>query len=286
MSEGQRYSAKEAERRWQDEWSKQRIFATDNDDPRPKYYVLEMFPYPSGRIHMGHVRNYTMGDVVARFMRVRGHNVLHPMGWDAFGMPAENAAMQNRVHPKDWTYDNIASMRGQLKLMGLSLDWDREFATCDIDYYSQQQRLFLDFYETGLAYRKNARVNWDRSNRNSRQCATNKSRRWLPHYQPRPCLGSASSSSSPKGIKVFECLLAPAPNLASTPRAGSIISRRHHCTQRSGQQINARFSMRGKMKLSWRADKFHLTMGNVKHHFEAVAFSCRDHQNRPDRRCC
>ena len=161
MSEGQRYSAKEAERRWQDEWSKQRIFATDNDDPRPKYYVLEMFPYPSGRIHMGHVRNYTMGDVVARFMRVRGHNVLHPMGWDAFGMPAENAAMQNRVHPKDWTYDNIASMRGQLKLMGLSLDWDREFATCDIDYYSQQQRLFLDFYETGLAYRKNARVNWD-----------------------------------------------------------------------------------------------------------------------------
>jgi leucyl-tRNA synthetase len=120
-----------------------------------------MFPYPSGRIHMGHVRNYTMGDVVARFMRARGHNVLHPMGWDAFGMPAENAAMQNRVHPKDWTYDNIAAMRAQLKLMGLSLDWDREFATCDVDYYRQQQKLFLDFYEAGLAYRKNARVNWD-----------------------------------------------------------------------------------------------------------------------------
>ena len=161
MSETTRYKAKEAESRWQADWAAKRIFATANDDPRPKYYVLEMFPYPSGRIHMGHVRNYAMGDVVARFMRARGYAVLHPMGWDAFGMPAENAAMQNRVHPKDWTYDNIAAMRAQLKLIGLSLDWDREFATCDPDYYHQQQQLFLDFYETGFAYRKQAAVNWD-----------------------------------------------------------------------------------------------------------------------------
>lgn len=161
MSDYPRYDPATAERHWQEVWSAERIFATDNDDPRPPYYVLEMFPYPSGRIHMGHVRNYTMGDVVARFMRAKGFNVLHPMGWDAFGMPAENAAMQNRVHPREWTYDNIATMRAQLKLIGLSLDWDREFATCDVDYYHQQQRLFLDFYRAGLAYRKNARVNWD-----------------------------------------------------------------------------------------------------------------------------
>ena len=157
----ERYNAREAEIRWQQTWDSQKIFRTENEDPRPKYYVLEMFPYPSGRIHMGHVRNYTMGDVVARYKRAKGFNVLHPMGWDAFGMPAENAAMQNKIHPKDWTYENIATMRAQLQLMGLSLDWDREFATCDVDYYHRQQMLFLDFAEKGLAYRKNAKVNWD-----------------------------------------------------------------------------------------------------------------------------
>ena len=157
----ERYNSREAEARWQSKWADDHIFETPNDDPRPKYYVLEMFPYPSGRIHMGHVRNYTMGDVVARYKRARGYNVLHPMGWDAFGLPAENAAMQNRVNPKDWTYDNIAAMRDQLKLMGLSLDWTREFATCDVEYYAQQQKLFLDLLAAGLAYRKTAKVNWD-----------------------------------------------------------------------------------------------------------------------------
>lgn len=161
MNEHTRYDPATSEKHWQEVWSNDQIYATRNDDPRPPYYVLEMFPYPSGRIHMGHVRNYTMGDVVARFMRAKGFNVLHPMGWDAFGMPAENAAMQNNVHPKTWTYENIEAMRAQLKLMGLSLDWEREFATCDVDYYHQQQKLFLDFYKAGLAYRKSARVNWD-----------------------------------------------------------------------------------------------------------------------------
>ncbi|SDR26677.1 leucine--tRNA ligase [Pseudovibrio sp. Tun.PSC04-5.I4] len=156
-----RYNARATEARWQKAWDEQEIFLTDNDDPREKYYVLEMFPYPSGRLHMGHVRNYSMGDVVARFKRARGYNVLHPMGWDAFGMPAENAAAEKKVHPKGWTYDNIATMRGQLKTIGLSFDWSREFATCDVDYYAQQQALFLDFLEAGLVYRKNAKVNWD-----------------------------------------------------------------------------------------------------------------------------
>ena len=156
-----RYNPTAVEPRWQAEWAKRRIFAADTADPRPKYYVLEMFPYPSGRIHMGHVRNYTLGDVVARFMRAQGYNVLHPMGWDAFGMPAENAAMQNKVHPKSWTYDNIAAMRGELKMMGLSLDWEREFATCDVEYYTQQQSLFLDMLAAGLAYRRQSKVNWD-----------------------------------------------------------------------------------------------------------------------------
>jgi len=157
----ERYNPREVEPRWQKLWNEAKVFETNNDDPRDKYYVLEMFPYPSGRIHMGHVRNYAMGDVVARYKRARGFNVLHPMGWDAFGMPAENAAMKNKVHPKAWTYENIATMRKQLKSMGLSLDWSREFATCDVEYYQRQQHLFLDMMEKGLVYRKNSKVNWD-----------------------------------------------------------------------------------------------------------------------------
>ena len=157
----ERYNAREAETRWQKVWDEQGIFATANADPRPKYYVLEMFPYPSGRIHMGHVRNYTMGDVVARFKRAMGFAVLHPMGWDAFGMPAENAAMERKVHPKAWTYENIAAMKAQLKSMGLSLDWAREIATCDPAYYKHQQKMFLDFLRAGLVERKQSKVNWD-----------------------------------------------------------------------------------------------------------------------------
>ncbi|RVL83928.1 class I tRNA ligase family protein, partial [Sinorhizobium meliloti] len=157
----ERYNPRDAEPRWQHQWEAGKVFETKNDDPRGKYYVLEMFPYPSGRIHMGHVRNYTMGDVVARYKRARGFNVLHPMGWDAFGMPAENAAMERGVHPASWTYQNIASMKAQLKVMGLSLDWSREFATCDPEYYQRQQHLFLDFLEKGLVYRKQSKVNWD-----------------------------------------------------------------------------------------------------------------------------
>ncbi len=156
-----RYNAREAEPRWQKIWDERGIFKTPNDDPRPKYYVLEMFPYPSGRIHMGHVRNYTMGDVVARYKRAKGFNVLHPMGWDAFGMPAENAAIANKVHPREWTYANIVAMKAQLKSMGLSLDWARELATCDPSYYRHQQRMFLDFLEKGLVERKQSKVNWD-----------------------------------------------------------------------------------------------------------------------------
>ncbi|SDC72358.1 leucine--tRNA ligase [Ruegeria marina] len=156
-----RYSATEIEARWQEAWDKAGIFRASRQADRPKYYVLEMFPYPSGRIHMGHVRNYTMGDVIARYKIATGHNVLHPMGWDAFGMPAENAAMASGGHPKDWTYQNIADMRAQMKPLGLSIDWSREFATCDPEYYGQQQALFLDMLDAGLVYRKNAVVNWD-----------------------------------------------------------------------------------------------------------------------------
>lgn len=157
----ERYNPRVAEKHWQKVWDDAKLFETPNDDPRDPYYVLEMFPYPSGRIHMGHVRNYAMGDVVARYKRAKGFNVLHPMGWDAFGMPAENAAMQNKVHPKTWTYQNIETMRSQLKSMGLSLDWSREFATCDVEYYHRQQMLFLDFVENGLVTRKSSKVNWD-----------------------------------------------------------------------------------------------------------------------------
>ncbi|WP_298915650.1 leucine--tRNA ligase [uncultured Roseobacter sp.] len=156
-----RYTPAEIEARWQEVWNRDEIFKAVRSADKPKYYVLEMFPYPSGRIHMGHVRNYTMGDVIARYKLATGHNVLHPMGWDAFGMPAENAAMAIGGHPKDWTYGNIADMRDQMKPLGLSIDWSREFATCDPGYYGQQQALFLDFLEAGLVYRKNAQVNWD-----------------------------------------------------------------------------------------------------------------------------
>jgi leucyl-tRNA synthetase len=156
-----RYNAAEAEAKWQKIWDERGIFATRNEDVRNKYYVLEMFPYPSGRIHMGHVRNYTMGDVVARVKRAMGFDVLHPMGWDAFGLAAENAALQRGIHPKSWTYDNIAAMRAQLKSMGLSIDWAREIATCDPSYYKHQQAMFLEFMRTGLVERKQSKVNWD-----------------------------------------------------------------------------------------------------------------------------
>jgi leucyl-tRNA synthetase len=157
-----RYNPKETEPKWRAVWDGVNAFAAGGaDDPRERYYVLEMFPYPSGRIHIGHVRNYALGDVVARYKRARGFNVLHPMGWDAFGMPAENAAMERGIHPKGWTYDNIASMRAELKRLGLSIDWSRELATCDPDYYGQQQRWFLMLWKRGLAYRKEGVVNWD-----------------------------------------------------------------------------------------------------------------------------
>jgi leucyl-tRNA synthetase len=156
-----RYNFRETEAKWQKAWEDRQTFRAEMDKARPKYYVLEMFPYPSGRIHMGHVRNYTQGDVIARYKRARGFNVLHPMGWDAFGLPAENAAMEKKVHPKEWTYANIATMKAQLKSMGLSLDWSRELATCDPGYYKHEQKMFLDFWKAGLAYRSEAWVNWD-----------------------------------------------------------------------------------------------------------------------------
>ncbi len=157
-----RYNPKDTEPKWRRAWDEADAFRAGPPDPaRPKYYVLEMFPYPSGRLHMGHVRNYALGDVIARYKRARGFNVLHPMGWDAFGLPAENAAMERGVDPKAWTYDNIARMRGELKELGLSIDWSREFATCDVEYYGRQQAWFLDLFEKGLVYRKESLVNWD-----------------------------------------------------------------------------------------------------------------------------
>ena len=156
-----RFNAAEADRRWQARWDEARSFRADSASNKPKTYVLEMFPYPSGRIHMGHVRNYTMGDVIARYRRMQGHEVLHPMGWDAFGMPAENAAMERKVHPGEWTWSNIRAMREQLKRIGFALDWDRELATCDPAYYGQEQALFLALFEAGLVYRKESEVNWD-----------------------------------------------------------------------------------------------------------------------------
>ncbi|MEM7424693.1 MAG: leucine--tRNA ligase [Pseudomonadota bacterium] len=157
----ERYNHREAEARWQRTWTERDCFSAETDTSKQKYYVLEMFPYPSGRIHIGHVRNYTLGDVIARYKRAQGFNVLHPMGWDAFGMPAENAAMERKIHPAEWTYENIAAMRAQLQSMGFSLDWAREFATCDPTYYRHQQEMFIDFLEAGLVERRMSKVNWD-----------------------------------------------------------------------------------------------------------------------------
>ncbi|WP_284124048.1 leucine--tRNA ligase [Parerythrobacter aestuarii] len=156
-----RFDPSQADGRWQRAWDEAACFAADSNSNKPKSYVLEMFPYPSGRIHIGHVRNYTMGDVLARYKKMRGHEVLHPMGWDAFGMPAENAAMEKGVHPGGWTRENIANMKAQLKRLGFALDWTREFATCDPEYYGHEQALFIDMYEAGLVYRKESEVNWD-----------------------------------------------------------------------------------------------------------------------------
>jgi leucyl-tRNA synthetase len=156
-----RFNPLTADARWQKVWEENDTFRACDDSARPKYYVLEMFPYPSGRIHVGHARNYTMGDVLARYRRMKGYEVLHPMGWDAFGMPAENAALERNIHPAEWTRSNIATMRAQLKRLGFAIDWSREFATCDADYYGHEQALFVDLFDAGLVYRKQSEVNWD-----------------------------------------------------------------------------------------------------------------------------
>ena len=156
-----RYNHKKVERLWQQKWEEEKIFQTVTDENKKKYYVLEMFPYPSGKIHMGHVRNYALGDVVARYKKMCGFNVMHPMGWDAFGLPAENAAIVEKKPPSEWTYQNINLMRSQLKSMGLSIDWTREIATCHPDYYKHEQSFFLDLLKKELAYKKESFVNWD-----------------------------------------------------------------------------------------------------------------------------
>ena len=161
MSEASRYNFKEVEIKWQKFWENNKSFQADNNSKKPKFYCLEMFPYPSGKIHMGHVRNYTIGDVLARYKFLKGFNVLHPMGWDSFGMPAENAAKQNNLNPKKWTENNINIMKSQLKSLGLSIDWGREISTCSPEYYKHQQEIFLELYEKGLVYRKESYVNWD-----------------------------------------------------------------------------------------------------------------------------
>ena len=150
----ERYNFMAIEDKWQREWEKEKLYKVQEEDNKPKYYCLEMFPYPSGKLHMGHVRNYSIGDVVARFKTMQGYNVLHPMGWDAFGLPAENAAIKNKVPPAKWTWDNINNMRRQLKSMGISYDWDREVASCHPDYYKWTQWLFLQLYHKGLAYKR------------------------------------------------------------------------------------------------------------------------------------
>ena len=156
-----RYNFKSIEEKWQSHWNKSEKFKSQTDKSKKKFYCLEMFPYPSGKIHMGHVRNYTIGDVLARYKIMQGFNVLHPMGWDSFGMPAENAARQNKLDPKDWTETNIETMKSQLKKLGLSIDWSREISTCSPDYYKHQQKFFLELYDKGLVYRKENYVNWD-----------------------------------------------------------------------------------------------------------------------------
>ena len=156
-----RYNFKTVELKWQSFWEKNKTFKTEINLKKKKFYCLEMFPYPSGKIHMGHVRNYTIGDVLARYKALQGFNVLHPMGWDSFGMPAENAARQNNLDPETWTNSNITNMKRQLKKLGLSIDWDREISTCSPEYYKHQQKLFLDLYDKGLVYRKEQYVNWD-----------------------------------------------------------------------------------------------------------------------------
>ena len=159
----ERFNPKEVDNKWQAIWDEKNYFIAKQDPKKEKYYILEMFPYPSGKIHMGHVRNYTLGDVVARFKRAQNFNVLHPMGWDAFGLPAENAAKENKTSPDAWTYSNIEEMKRQLKLMGLSIDWSKEIATCNKSYYQHQQQLFSDLYKNDLVYKKESLVNWDPS---------------------------------------------------------------------------------------------------------------------------